>query len=110
VLLRDLGGAALYPVDSADWSGSCLEENGTDSRAPQLLHILYNAFTSLARKSRGILLDTLQEDIRTSSLHTVSGLHKHALSLSTVAFWGTPSELPDLSQCLASNRNEYQKH
>ncbi|XP_033606360.1 uncharacterized protein LOC111861744 [Cryptotermes secundus] len=73
VLLRDLGGAALYAVDSADWSGSCLEENSTRSRAPLLLHTLYHAFTSLARKSRGVLLETLQQDIRTSSLRTVSG-------------------------------------
>jgi hypothetical protein len=74
VLLRDLAGAALYPVDSADWSGSCLEENGTDSKAPRLLHSLYHAFTSLTRKSRGALLETLQEDIRTSTLLTFSGL------------------------------------
>jgi hypothetical protein len=86
VLLRDLGGAALYPVDSADWSGSCLEENTTDSKAPRLLHTLYHAFTSLARKSRGVLLETLQEDIRTSSLLTVTGLDEQIVSLSTVAF------------------------
>ncbi|XP_021929217.1 uncharacterized protein LOC110834409 [Zootermopsis nevadensis] len=73
VLLRDLAGAALYPVDSADWSGTCLVENSTDSKIPQLLHSLHHAFTSLARKSRGTLLETLQEDIRTSTLLTFTG-------------------------------------
>ena len=73
-MLRDLAGAALYTIDSADWSGSCLEENGTDIKAPRLLHSLHHAFTSLARKSRGAVLETLQEDIRTSTLLTFSGM------------------------------------
>lgn len=97
MLLRDLGGAALYAVDSADWSGSCLEENSTSSKAPQLLHTLYHAFTSLARKSRGVLLETLQQDIRTSSLLTVSGLAKNKLQLTILLLFGTFSELSNLS-------------
>jgi hypothetical protein len=75
-LLRDLGGAALHTVDSADWSGACLEDNSTESKAPRLLHRLPHSVTALARKSRGALLETLQEDIRTSTLLTLTGLQK----------------------------------
>ncbi|XP_069691077.1 mucin-17-like [Periplaneta americana] len=74
VILRDLAGAALYPVDAADWTGACAEENGTESGGPpRLLRRLHHAFTTLARRSRGAVLETLQEDIRTSTLITFQG-------------------------------------
>ena len=58
-----------------------MEDNSTENKAPRLLHRLHHAFTALARKSRGALLETLQEDIRTSTLLTFTGLQRQSESV-----------------------------
>ncbi|XP_063234548.1 uncharacterized protein LOC134537730 [Bacillus rossius redtenbacheri] len=71
-LLRDLAGAAIFPLDDDDLGGACASSNKTTS-SPWLVSSLHDAFTRLARKPRGAVLESLQDEIRQSTLLTFPG-------------------------------------
>ncbi|CAG2053515.1 unnamed protein product [Timema podura] len=85
VLLRDLAGAAVFPVDDDDLEDSCApftsnkttEEGGgvkgKTRHLPWLVASLHDTFTHLARQSRQVVLENLQEQIKQSTLLTFSG-------------------------------------
>ncbi|KAJ8892465.1 hypothetical protein PR048_005045 [Dryococelus australis] len=71
-LLRDLAGAAIFPLDDDDMGGACAPFNNQSS-TPWLVASLHDAFTRLARKSREVVLESLQDEIKQSTLLTFSG-------------------------------------
>ncbi|KAL0278882.1 UNVERIFIED_CONTAM: hypothetical protein PYX00_000564 [Menopon gallinae] len=73
ILLRELAGGAIYPIDADTGRDPC---NDTSSEVGFLTNTLFKNIMSLDRKPRGLVLESLQQDIHDTSYSTVeAGVH-----------------------------------
>lgn len=71
ILLRELAGGAISPIDSDVNEEDCTKRPGNGG---YLTGYLRSNFDDLGRKPRGLVLDSLQEDIHERAYSSIEGL------------------------------------
>lgn len=81
ILLRELAGGAVFPIDSDTDSENCAHQPG--GRIASALQ--YN-FANLARKPRQVVLESLQEQIHDTAFFSQEGITPQTSFLQTLNF------------------------
>lgn len=70
ILLRNLAGGAIYPIDADITGETCTNHSGVTG---VITNTLFNNFKNLERKPRALVLESLQEEIHDTSFASVEG-------------------------------------
>lgn len=70
ILLRELAGGAIYPIDADVNDKSCSNTTGVGGN---LVNVLFENFNNLGRKPRATVLESLQDEIRGPAYSGVEG-------------------------------------